>query len=391
MTILMTTVGTRGDVQPILTLAMAVRDLGHDVRLCVPPNFVEQAQTLGFEARPLGIEMRAPRRGETSPTSIPDLISDQFDVVVAAAEGCDLILGGGAHQYAARSASEIHDIPCLIAVYSPTSIPSRDVPPGGHSSFSGGAGESCRLWDQERSAWNTRALEKVNTNRHRWNLHPIDDVLSHILGSEVWLAADNALAPAPSLPEPKVLQTGAWIMEDDRPLPPELSAFLAAGDPPIYFGFGSMPAPQSAVATLLGAAEALGRRAVLSRGWAELASNDLGSRCIVIDEVNQQALFPKVCVVVHHGGAGTTTVAAKAGVPQVVTPMFSDQFYWGSRIDQLKVGIVAPMASISVKLLADSLRQALEPETVSRATKLAPRVASNGAVASARSLLEYLR
>jgi vancomycin aglycone glucosyltransferase len=391
MTILMTTVGTRGDVQPILTLAMAVRDLGHDVRLCVPPNFVEQAQTLGFEARPLGIEMRAPRQGEMSPTSIPDLISDQFDVVVAAAEGCDLILGGGAHQYAARSASEIHDIPCLIAVYSPTSIPSRDVPPGRQSSFSGGAAENCRLWDQERSAWNTRALEKVNTNRHRWNLHPIDDVVSHILGSEVWLAADNVLGPAPSLPEPKVLQTGAWIMEDHRPLPSELSAFLAAGDPPVYFGFGSMPAPQSAVATLIGTAQALGRRVVLSRGWAELASNDHGSRCIVIDEVNQQALFRRVCAVVHHGGAGTTTIAARAGAPQVITPMFTDQFYWGFRLEQLKAGAAVPMSDLCPSSLEHALRQALGPETVSRAAALAQQVVSDGASTAARHLVDLVR
>jgi len=385
----MSTVGTRGDVQPVIALALKMRELGHDVRLCVPPNFVEQVGSLGFEARPLGIEMRAPRPGEGAPKTIPDLISDQFEVVVAAAEGCDVILGGGAHQYAARSAAELHRIPCAIAVYSPTSIPSQALPPGGDADLPGGPSQNIRLWKENKSTWNARALGKVNSNRERWKLDPIDDVLGHILGEQVWLAADAVLGPAPSPSDLDVFQSGAWIMEDNRPLPPDLSAFLGAGEPPVYFGFGSMPAPQSAVRILTEAAQALGRRVILSRGWAELVSMDQGPQCIVVDEVNQQALFPRVAAVVHHGGAGTTTIAARAGVPQVVTPMFSDQFYWGYRLLQLKVGAVVSMSSISVESLAQALRHALEPETISRAAAFSQHVASDGTFVAARRLLEF--
>jgi vancomycin aglycone glucosyltransferase len=391
MRVLLSTVGTRGDVQPVLALALKLRELDHDVRLCVPPNFVEQASGLGFDTRPLGIEMRAQRPGEGAPTTIPDLISNQFDVVVPAARGCDLIVGGGAHQYAARSAAELYGIPCAIAVYSPTSIPSPALPPGGQTDFPGDAVQNKRLWEEHKAAWNGRALERVNANRARWQLDPIQDVLDHILGRQVWLAAEAALGPAPSPTELEVVQPGAWIMEDNRALSPELSAFLAAGEPPIYFGFGSMPAQQRAVGTLTKAAHKLGRRMVLSRGWAELASVGQGPPCIVIDEVNQQALFPRIAAVVHHGGAGTTTIAAKAGVPQVVMPMFSDQFYWGFRLGRLELGAVVPMASVSVDSLVEALRQALEPETVSRASAFALRVASDGAEVAARQLLELSR
>src|SRR3954471_22093318 len=99
MRALVCAVGTRGDVQPIFALALRLRALGHDARLCVPPNFVEQARALGFDACAVGVEMRArPAAGAAALTpdemkrilaSLPDLVSDQFDVVGAAAEGCD--------------------------------------------------------------------------------------------------------------------------------------------------------------------------------------------------------------------------------------------------------------------------------------------------------------
>src|SRR4051812_26941327 len=122
MRVLLSVVGTRGDVQPVFALALEVRALGHEVRLCVPPNFIEWAQGLGFAATPVGIEMRAPRAG-VAPQPVPDLITDQFDTVGAAAEGCDFILGANAHQYAARSIAELRGIPYVNAVYAPTALP----------------------------------------------------------------------------------------------------------------------------------------------------------------------------------------------------------------------------------------------------------------------------
>src|SRR5690348_13044430 len=130
MRILISSVGTRGDVQPALALAISLRDLGQQVRLCVPPNFVSWAADLGFEASSIGVEMRAPRPGET-PAPLPDLIRDQFEVVQAAAAGCDLIVGAGVHQYAVRSVAELTGAGCVVAAYSPTALPSLDLEPSG--------------------------------------------------------------------------------------------------------------------------------------------------------------------------------------------------------------------------------------------------------------------
>jgi hypothetical protein len=195
----------------------------------------------------------------------------------------------------------------------------------------------------------------VNANRARLSLAPVDDVLGHILTDRPWLAADATLAPAPSTSGLRVMQSGAWILPDTSPLAPELEAFLDDGEPPAYVGFGSMPAVESTSRTLIDATRATGRRVILSQGWADLELIDDRPDCIAISDVNQQALFPRVAAIVHRGGAGTTTAAARAGAAQVAVPMFSDQFYWGLRIRDLGIGTVAPFAGLTTDTLASAL------------------------------------
>lgn len=377
MRILISSVGTRGDVQPAVALAIEARKLGLEARLCVPPNFVAWVERLGFEASSIGVEMRPPRPGESS-KKIPDLITDQFEVVLAAADGCELIVGAGVHQYAARSIAELKGVPCVQALYAPVTLPSPDhAPPGPPQE----AASNDIFWEQHRRSWNERALERVNANRAQLGLSAIQDVLSHILGERPWLAADVILGPALSA---GVLQTGAWILAGGGGLTAQLETFLNAGAAPIYLGLGSMPAAPETGRALIEAARAVRRRAILSRGWAGFERIDEAPDCILVDEVDHQALFPRVAAVVHHGGAGTTHTAALAGAPQVVTPMFSDQFYWGGRIRELDIGALArPGADLSV-----ALSQALQPEVATCARALAKRITSDGAAVAASLLAE---
>jgi len=373
MRFLLSVVGTRGDVQPVIALALAVRALGHEARLCVPPNFVAQAEGLGFAATPVGIEMRAPRRGAAggtaAPPSITDLISDQFDTIGAAAKGCDAILGANAHQYAARSIAEVQGIPYVNALYAPTALPGE---------------ANCR-------AWNERALARVNANRARLGLPPIDDVLRHVVTDHPWLATDATLDPPSSVPGMAIVQTGAWILEDSSPLPEDLEAFLGAGLPPVYLGFGSMPVAEATGHTLVEAARAAGRRAIVSEGWAGLGLTDQGPDTILVEDVNHQALFPRVAAVVHHGGAGTTLAAARAGVPQVVVPMFSDQPFWASRVRELGIGTSVPIAELTADGLASALHDASDPAVAERAGSLAGRIVVDGAAVAARRLVDLVR
>jgi vancomycin aglycone glucosyltransferase len=400
MRALLSSVGTRGDVQPIVAVGLRLRDLGHDARLCVPPNFVEWVRGLGFQAVPVGVEMRAPAgRGPAAPLtaeqlrrireSMPDLITDQFDVVGAAAEGCDVILGANAHQYAARSIAELRGIPYFNALYAPVAIPSIDLAPPpapGETWQPGDAATNAQRWAGNLQAWNDRALKRVNNNRAQRGLAPIDDVLRHNITDHPWLAADATLAPLPATTGLTVFQTGAWVLEDSTPLSGELEDFLRAGEPPLYLGFGSMPAPQGASRTLIDAVRAVRRRAIVSKGWAELNLIDDAPDCIAIGDVNQQALFQRVAAVVHHGGAGTTATASRAEAPQVVVPMFGDQFYWASRVRALGIG-TSVVGTFSVDALASALREALAPTVASRCRVVARGLGSNGAMAAAERLV----
>jgi vancomycin aglycone glucosyltransferase len=322
----------------------------------------------------------------TAAVAVPDLIADQFITIEGAADGCGIIIGAGAHQYAARSVAERNGIRCVVAAYAPVSLPSENLVPPGSADISSDPITIRRLWDQTRRGWNDRALTRVNANRSRLGLDPIDDVLGHIFDSRVWLAADATLGPPPATSGLRVVQTGAWILSDSRPLDRELEAFVEQGDPPVYFGLGSMPAPEGTSARLIAAARAAGRRVILSRGWADLDMVDSAPDCILVGDVNQQALFPRIAAVVHHGGAGTTTTAARAGTPQVALPMFGDQFYWGHRLRELGIGSAVPFSESTADRLASALRDALDPSVGARAADVAKTIRGDGARIAARQL-----
>ena len=252
MRALLAAVGTRGDVQPALALALELRRLGHAVRLCISPNFVDWAKSLGLEAVPMGVEMRMPsRKSGAMPTltpeelrrlreSMPDLITNQFETIGAAAAGCDVIVGGNAHQYAAPSIAEHAGIGCVTAVYAPVALPSPDLvpPPTPGQTIDPVHTTIEEMWRNVAKAWNERALDRINRNRGRLGMDPIDDVLEYVLTDHTWLAADAALASVPSTPGRQVFQTGTWVLADRTPLPADLEAFLGSGEPPIFGGFG---------------------------------------------------------------------------------------------------------------------------------------------------------
>jgi vancomycin aglycone glucosyltransferase len=243
-------------------------------------------------------------------------------------------------------------------------------------------------WTQDAKRWNDTWQALINTQRAALGLSPISDVRDYVLTGQPWLAADPTLGPWPDPRDEAVFQTGAWILPDARPLAPELEAFLEAGEPPVYFGFGSIRAPADLSRVMIGSARALGRRAIVSRGWADLSLVDGAPDCIAIGEVNQQALFQRVAAVVHHGGAGTTTAAARAGAAQVVIPQHYDQHYWALRVHQLGLGVVHAPGTPATDSLTSALRQTLQPDVAARAQNTAAQVRDDGALVAARRLVD---
>jgi sterol 3beta-glucosyltransferase len=199
--------------------------------------------------------------------------------------------------------------------------------------------------------------------------------------------------PPPELDEASVPHTkaGFIFLDDGAGLDPELDAFLTEGEPPVYLGFGSMKTrhPERLARLLADAASGAGRRALIAGGWAGLAAKDLPPGCRIISSAPHHALFPRVAAVVHHGGAGTTGAAARAGVPQVVVPHFGDQFYWGFRVEALGVG-PAPLSRLrlSAKKLSAAIRAALSAECVARARALGERVRARDGLAEAVRVVE---
>ena len=391
MRVLLSTIGSRGDVQPVVALASRLREAGQGVRVCAPPDFGDWIGGLGIPFTPIGPELRGTAKpgavSRPSPERVRQMVEGtvaaQFEAVARAAEGCDVLVAGGALQVAARSIAERTGMRYAYAAYVPISLPSpHHAPPvlgllGQEPAV--GPVDNGALWEEDARHWNATWGPALNAHRAAAGQEPVTDVRSHVFTDRPWLAADPVLAPWPG--GGGVVQTGAWILPDGRPLSAELEAFLDAGDPPVYFGFGSMRAPDDLAKTMVEAARALGRRAVVSRGWAELSLVDGEPDCLSIGEVNQQALFRRVAAVVHHGGAGTTTAAAGAGTPQVVVPQIYDQHYFAGRVRDLGIGSAHAPAVPTTDSLAAALADALLPDVAVRAR--AVEVRTDGAAVAA--------
>jgi vancomycin aglycone glucosyltransferase len=237
--------------------------------------------------------------------------------------------------------------------------------------------------------WNALFGPPINAHRASIGLPPVDDVREFMFTGHLWLAADPTLGPWQGTPGLDVAHTGAWILPDERPLPAELVAFLDAGTPPVYVGFGSMRGvAEDASRVTIEAVRAQGRRVLVGRGWADLALIDDRDDCLAVGEVNQQALFGRVAAVMHHGGAGTTTTAARAGAPQVVVPQAGDQPYWAGRVTELGIGAAHDGPAPTAESLSAALRKALAPKTHARATAVAGTIRTDGATVAATLLLD---
>lgn len=391
MRVLLSTIGTRGEVQPVLALALQLKELGRDVRVVAPPDFRELLEGYGLDFVPVGPELRTAGAAQAkgvrpSPEAIHKMITgtvtDQFAAIGAAAESCDVIVGCGERQFAARSVAESRGVPYFFAVYCPLTLPSEHHGPlqVGQPPAPEGAGNRTR-WALLARHRTDLFGEVLNAHRAELGLDPVGDVLSHAFTDRPLLAADPVLAPWPPS-DLGTIQTGAWMVPDERPLPDELEAFLAAGEAPIYFGFGSRHASGDTSQEVIKAARALGRRAIVLRGWADL-SVDAEPDSLSVGEVNQQALFRRVAAVVHHGGAGTTTMATLSGAPQVVVPHHYDQPYFAQRVEELGIGVAhAVTATPTADSLIEALGRALRPEVAARARTV--EVRTDGALAAAK-------
>ncbi|BCL25248.1 glycosyltransferase [Streptomyces aurantiacus] len=401
MRVLLSTYGTRGDVEPLVALTVRLQELGVEVRMCAPPDeeFAERLAGLGVDLVPVGPPVRALMRGASLPSAAElsryrtEMVEAQFGIFPAAADGCDALVAAGLAQIAARSVAEAAGIRYVYVSYAANSLPSpHHAPPPRPGWPEPEANDNRTLWELDAHQANAQFSETLNGHRAAIGLPPVDNVRDHVLTDRPWLAADPVLGPWRQTPGLHVTQTGAWSLADERPLPADLVSFLEAGTPPVYVGFGSLRPSPGIVERAIEALRAQGHRVLVSRGWADLNPVDDRDDCFAIGEVSHQRLFGRVAAVVHHGGAGTTVTAARAGVPQVVVPLqLADNPYWAGRVADLDIGAALDGPTLTTESLDVAFKTALSPETRTRAKDVGSRIRTDGAAVAASLLRDALR
>ncbi len=379
MRIVVSCEGTRGDLYPLLALGEACRDAGHEVSVCAPANFHDEVTARGFVFRSSGLDARAylaehagavVRGGlamaRAQRSYVDTLIRDGFDALHTATDGADLLVGAGVCLAGASIAAR-RGIPFRYLAYCPSLLPSEE-----HTPVFLASKRRWPVW-ANRLAWRwlmpllfLPIVRAVNRRRAELGLPPERDAFRLTLGDHpVLLATDPELAPTPRACPFEVRNVGALQTDVEGPLPEKLERFLDAGPLPVFFGFGSMtdPDPGGTTRLLLEAVDRAGCRALLSAGWAGLGDCALPEHVFPLGPVSHARLFPRVAAVAHHGGAGTTTTAARAGAPQVLIPHLLDQHYWAERVVRLGIG-PPPLQrrGLTARGLGETLRATLHNE-----------------------------
>lgn len=207
MRILLSTIGSRGDVQPLVALGLQLKELGQQVHMCVPPDFREWIEGLGMSVTPIGPELRStgkssPMAASPAPEQVRQMmegtIATQFETITAAARGCDMIVGATALQIAAPSIAEKMGIPYVFAAYCPAVLSSpHHAPPVlpmlGDKSVT--MTDYSALWEKDAQRWDGQWRDILNPHRAKLGLGPVSAVRSYILTGQPWLASDPTLGP----------------------------------------------------------------------------------------------------------------------------------------------------------------------------------------------------
>lgn len=411
--------GSSGDVIPFISLGRGLVDAGHQVRMSTMRNFEQAVLTAGMHFHPVSGDAAAllasgpgsglgeaggniPKMWAAAMRSFGSLartFAEDLGQLLNAGP-TDLIvnqLPGGLYGF---DLAEKMDIPMVMAGVIPLTatrhFPMVAFPPSpvlipGYNALTYRLAEQL-VWQFYRptiNRWRTEALGlppqsfwgPFRQMRHR-EMVVLNGFSHHVV-------------PAPPDWGQHVHQTGYWYAQHEGWQPPQsLSSFLDHGDPPIFIGFGSMPirSPDTTIEKILTASEMAGVRLVLHRGWAGLEPEQLPKHVHSVGFSDYAWLFPRMMAVVHHGGAGTTAYAMRAGVPNLIVPFVFDQFFWGRRTAELGLGPrPIPFKKLSVENLTRALIQLRsQSEFKQAAGKLGQRLRNENGLQDAVRILETI-
>lgn len=400
------TYGTEGDTRPLVGLCRGLLDAGHVVQFLADRSTLATAQEQGVPAQALSGDMKAAlgpggvmsklmRKGGdvTQMAKAIARIADENTVawmkeIVDQAKSSDAVLFSGVTSYVALSVAEHLRVPAIGLGLWPVASPTRAFP-------------SPLLPPWQLPGWlNLVSFRAVNALLWRLFRNRINEARRTVCGQaprmQMWqdypivYGMSRHLVPQPAdWPESWKI-CGAWFVDSGAWQPPEpLTEFLASGEPPIYVGFGSMGGfdRKKLLATIVDAVA--GRRALFYPGWSGIDPGWLPENFFVIDNTPHHWLFPRTSMVIHHGGAGTSHAACRAGVPSVVIPFAGDQSFWAGRLAAAGVAPkYAPHTKINAQKLSAMIDFAGRPEVTERAKALGAAMRQEDGVACAVAQIE---
>jgi sterol 3beta-glucosyltransferase len=419
MLITVLAVGSQGDVLPLGALAGGLTRLGHTVRLATHDTFRGIAERAGLEfARIAGNPMEIVHgdAGQAWLASVDnpllfmarvsrvarDILDKLNDDALQACRGSDAVIYSLPLALSGHTMAEALGVPGIPAALYPLH-PTRDFPSIMTPTLRlGGALNWTSGWIVQQLFWRVFRSHQNRWRRSRLGLPPLP-VCSPLAamqrdGVPMLYGYSPSILPLPEAWIGSLAVSGFWFSSawTDWSPPKDLLDFLEAGSPPLYVGFGSMASadPGRTAEVISDSLARTGQRAVLAAGWGGVSHAGKGGRVFSVEHVPHGWLFPRVAAAVHHGGAGTTAAALRAGVPSIIVPFFADQFFWGSRIQALGLG---PRPIPKKKLTADALTGAIgsvlsDPGMRERCRAMAARIGAEQGIEAAAAIADrYLR
>lgn len=407
--------GTRGDVQPFVALAWALRQRGHATRLLVPRNLLGWAARAGVPCSELPVDTQRLLRAEAGQRMLARGDIHAFFAWLAREErayagpmraalraGCqdaDLIITHALLEDRLAAIGAARRVPVLPVYFFPQLASSALASPFISTRSWGPLNRlthsllATLLWRMSR--------DEVHTLREELGMPPAErSFLREVQRRDlpVLLAYSRHLHEPPADWGAQALVGGAITMPGalrtalgEHGLPPDLQRWLAEGPPPLYVGLGSMPLldPMRTWALVGEVCLRLGVRAVVAAGWSQLPSGPQGA-LFGLGEVDHSALLPRCRAAMHHGGSGTVHATLGAGLPTLVTSVFADQPFWGARVRTLGVGAHLPFARLDAASVEEGLREVLQPDVVRRAGGLGERLRRDEGLERAVAWVEQL-
>jgi sterol 3beta-glucosyltransferase len=421
MKVLILTHGTRGDVQPFVALAQALNAAGHHSILSAPRRSAFLAEPLGIDFFPLydrwAEVMRDPivsaafernfrglrgiRLGlKTMKKLRPMMVKALRDMGEARQHKPDLIVFHAnimGHQVA-----ESLGVPAIPACVEPTSVPTRSfsnpmVPFRIPRLLNVHSYRATNIWvrgivgDRNSSEWRSETLRLPPRYSHRDVLRRPDGTPAIVLQ-----AFSELILPHPLDYPEWTHTTGFWFLPSHPTwkAPSTLLDFLANGDPPVYFGFGSLVGrdPEKTGKIIVDSISHSGVRALVDTAWGGIRTGVKSESILPVEKIPFDWLFSRTAGVVHHGGIGTTAMALASGRPQVVCPFMTTQHFFGHRMHEIGVAPPPlPQSRLSVRSLSHALSEIVtNTQMTTTAKEMGHRVRAEDGVRKAIKVLESI-